>query len=132
MNNKQRKEIIVNAAKWAMNTKHITLIKNDWWNYDRDNDSDKCACPLTCLLLQNNEDVVYWQSDGEEPLEIPQETIDEVANLLHLSDPRWIWDFIAGVDGNTTREVIYRGAYSIGHQISSQLKIIDVDEWAQV
>src|SRR5271166_1683897 len=81
------KNKILESIKYATDELGYTLISEDWGTA-----THKCACPMGCVLLQDNpKDVVR--------IEDSQDNETSAAEILGV-DLKWITSFIDGYDGN--------------------------------
>ena len=98
------KNKIIAGIKYAQEVLGITLITEDWGSKPT-----KCACPLGCVLLSNNIDV----------LEDNDQNTAEAGDLLCVSKV-WIDSFIYGFDGEHGHAE-NQEAWQLGNEIRNEL-----------
>jgi hypothetical protein len=132
MNNKQRKEMIVNAIKWARNTCNIELISGRIQAVGIIMRINKACDPFGCLLLQYAPEVMDWDDIiGKGEQEDDYNQTDAIIRLLDVDDD-WVCSFNCGFDGDSydgDYEINNDTAYKLGQQIAKQTKPIAYEQW---
>lgn len=102
--NKQIKKKILDSISKA-ESKGYTLITDDWGS-----GKEKCACPISCVLVAN-----------DQPISIQ---LDDAARILGVSQ-NWIQSFADGFDGNGNAKMAHEpDAWSLGEEIRKETKPI--------
>lgn len=99
------KQKIVDAIKFAKEHEY-SLVYGSWGN-----STDKCACPMGCVLLQKG----YELKDDDEPTD----NICGAAELLGVSEG-WVSNFISGFDNEIDPSISNKDSYKLGIEIRNQ------------
>ena len=103
------KQKIVDAVKYAQEQLGFKLVDGSWGN-----SQNKCACPMGCVLLQNNKS--FTEDDGDA-------STQDAADILGVSR-NWVACFISGFDHEDDISLdtpMGRDAFKLGLELHNEL-----------
>jgi len=106
------KNKILESVKFVQKELHYTLIYEDWGN-----SLDKCACPMSCLLIKEN---------VPEALATDKKIV-KAAEILSVSE-EWVDSFIDGWDaeGYGSRDYAKNpDAWTLGQELKHELNPVE-------
>lgn len=122
MNNKQRKEIIINAIKHITNAYQVKLIKGVWAGVNSKNESLVDA--LACVIIENDE---KYLKEIIEDDSCDDGTLEMLAADILQTNEEWTDSFSLGFQ-NVPRNIVdgipNETAYKLGKTISKETKPI--------